>query len=73
MKAILEFSLPQEEAEFYYATNGTNLAKALNELDGWLRNKIKNESDSLSAKELEAYNNVRLELFGILGRLDIDK
>lgn len=71
MKAILKFSLPEEESEFYYAQNGVKFASALSELDNWLRNKIKYES--ISEKELEAYNNVRKELFELLDDLDIHR
>jgi len=41
MKTILEFNLPEEEEEFLLAFNGARYAIALDELDNWLRSKIK--------------------------------
>lgn len=73
MKAILEFNIPEEENEFYYATNGAKFADVLSEFDNFLRNKIKYESDSLSEKELETYTRVREELLGMLDDLDINR
>ena len=41
MRTILEFNLPEEEEEFLLAFNGARYAIALDELDNWLRAKIK--------------------------------
>ena len=41
MKAILEFTLPDEQTEHYNAINGSTFKYCLQELDGELRNWLK--------------------------------
>jgi hypothetical protein len=41
MRTLLEFNLPEEEEEFLLAFNGARYAIALDEMDNWLRAKIK--------------------------------
>ena len=41
MKAILEFNLPEDDAEFYCATKGTAMLNALWELKAELRSMLK--------------------------------
>jgi len=38
MKATLEFNLPEEETEYYYATNGSRFNFVICHLDAKLRN-----------------------------------
>jgi len=41
MRTVLEFNLPEEEEEFLLAFNGARYAIALDEMDNWLRQKVK--------------------------------
>jgi hypothetical protein len=56
-KAILEFDLPSESLEFYYANNGVKYYCWLVELDQFLRTAIKH--GSLPAKEEKIYQEIR--------------
>ena len=42
MKASLVFSLPEDEAEHRLAVQAPDLLAAVNSLDRWMRNEIKN-------------------------------
>jgi hypothetical protein len=52
MKAILEFSLPDDEPEHRYALAGRDALIALEEIDEWARGKIKHGEISEEAEEL---------------------
>lgn len=56
-KAILEFQLPEEDLDFQYAQKGANYFFALEDIDEWLRKRIK--YGDLSAKESEIYEHLR--------------
>jgi hypothetical protein len=59
MKAILEFDLPKDHEEFNVMSKGVDLYLTLWDLDQYLRNKIKHNSDNLSEEVLEAFDEVR--------------
>jgi hypothetical protein len=52
MKAILEFSLPDDEQEHRYALAGRDALIALEQIDEWARGKIKHGEPSEEAEEL---------------------
>jgi hypothetical protein len=52
MKAILEFSLPDDEPEHRYALAGRDALIALEQIDEWARGKIKHGEISEEAEEL---------------------
>lgn len=53
MKAILEFSLPEEQADFDVAQKGYLYACVLEELDEFLRRKTKyEEKESITIEEI---------------------
>lgn len=55
MKAILEFSLPEEQADFDVAQKGYLYACVLEELDESLRRKTKyEEKESITIEEVRA-------------------
>jgi hypothetical protein len=41
MKAILEFDLPDEKFEFNYAIKGVNYSLVIDDLENWIRSKVK--------------------------------
>lgn len=43
MKAILEFEMPEEKEELHYALKGLSYSCVIEELDNWLRSKVKYE------------------------------
>jgi hypothetical protein len=57
MKAKLEYTLPEEEFEYYNAVNGTKMYSIIHELDQWLRTQIKYQE--LSENQYEAYESCR--------------
>lgn len=59
MKAILEFSLPEESEEHRIALEGGKLLHVITELDNWLRSIAKHGSDNIEASK------VRKELYDL--------
>ena len=64
MKAILEFSLPEDNQEFELHTKATKMYCTLWELDQWLRSEIKykdKELDEVRDKLREFMNDNRID------------
>lgn len=59
-KVILEFDLPNEKSEFEDAIHGTDYSIIIEELDNWLRSKIKHEN--LPELELDTFQKCRDKL-----------
>ena len=70
MKAILEFNLPEEDAEFYCATKGTDMLNALFEIEIELRKLYKYEE--LNEDEWNMVEKIRASFYEILDRNDIN-
>ena len=68
MKGILEFSLPEENEEFELAQNGFKYKIALDDMDNWLRGKIK--YGDLDEKTHELYQECRDKLNSFLRDLE---
>ena len=64
MKAILEFTLPEENHEHQDALRGSEWKRALTEVADYLRNQIKHADNS--AEEYRTFERVQERLFGIL-------
>ena len=43
VRAVLEFDLPEDQGDFLIASNAMDWALVVNEMDEWLRSKIKHE------------------------------
>jgi len=52
MKAVLEFSLPEDEPEHRYALAGRDALIALERIDEWARGKIKHGEISAASETL---------------------
>jgi hypothetical protein len=65
MKATLSFKLPEENEEFQLAQNGMHYSNVIDELDNFLRSKLKYET--LSEIESEVYKAVRDKLWELKG------
>jgi len=64
MKAVLEFTLPDEETEFMEAVNGGMFKHVLWQLDQKLRGKLKYET--LTECESKCYDTIRKDLHSLL-------
>jgi hypothetical protein len=64
MKAVLEFTLPDEETEFMEAVNGGMFKHVLWQLDQKLRGKLKYET--LTECESKCYDTIRKNLHLLL-------
>lgn len=70
MKATIEFNLPEEDAEFYCATKGTDMLNALFEIEIELRKLYKYEE--LNEDEWNMVEKIRASFYEILDRNDIN-
>ena len=70
MKATLEFNLPEDDAEFYCATKGTDMLNALFEIEIELRKLYKYEE--LNEDEWNMVERIRDSFYQILDRNDIN-
>ena len=67
MEATLKFNLPEENAEFELAVNGSKMYSVLWDTDQWLRAQYKYMSDEeYSEDKYEAYENARNRLRDIM-------
>lgn len=69
MKAILKYNLPEETYEFNNAINGFKLRTILEDVDTYLRNKLKYEH--LTEDQDDAYQDVREYLHNLLDEENI--
>lgn len=60
-KIILEFQLPEEQGEFEYANNGARASSVIEDLDSYLRSKLKHTD--LNETEERVYTEVRRKLW----------
>lgn len=70
MKALLKFSLPEEQDEFETANNGWKYRSILCDIDNFLRSKLKYEE--LSPGEDGAYDKTRTELWNLINEHKVD-
>ena len=70
MKAILEFNLPDDNADFLLATRASSWYSALYELDQHLRSRLKYE-EGLSDSADEALDQTRTKLHEIMSENNI--
>lgn len=71
MKAILEFNLPEEREEFELASNAAQYSIVLDDLDEFLRRKLKYESETYSEEQLGIYEEVRKHLWDLRNEREI--
>lgn len=63
MKAILEYNLPEERAEFNYAVNGVKWFLVCARMDALLRAQIKHAPDDTPQAVTDALQKMRDELY----------
>lgn len=64
-KAILEYTLPEEQEEFSLAMSASSLSCVITELNQYLRQKIKYAPDSQSEVVTNAYEEIREKLWNL--------
>jgi len=62
MKAILEYTLPEETAEYQYAMDGYKYLSALQEFDNHLRSELK-WNDTFSEEQCHTIEKIRAKLY----------
>lgn len=70
MKAILQYELPQEEAEHRIAVQARDMLFTLTELDRWLRNEIKH--GERPADETRGLQRCRDKLWDLIDDNNVD-
>jgi hypothetical protein len=65
MKAILEYTLPEESQEYEFAMNGANYLFAIQEFDNYLRSELKYNNE-LSPNEDKVIQKLRDKLYECL-------
>ena len=70
MKAILEFNLPEDKQDFNLATKASDWWYVCWQMDQYLRKKIKYD-ETLSEEVRNTYEDVRGELWGMMGESNI--
>lgn len=70
MKAILEFNLPEEQAEHYCAIKGADMLNVLWELRTKLRAMLKYEE--LTSEQYDIVEQIQQSLFDMLNDYDIN-
>jgi len=65
-KAILEFTLPDDQYDFEQAVNAGKYRSVLWDLDQFLRAKTKYASDDTTKEQIEAYYTLRDELHRLM-------
>ena len=70
MKATLEFNLPEDDAEFYCATKGTDMLNALFEIEIELRRLWKYED--LNEEQFKMVERIRDSFHDIIDRNEIN-
>ena len=72
MKAILEFSLPNDKWEFKMANESEGMHYALRDMDRWLRSKIKYAPDSMSEDTYRALELCREQLHEFINENNVN-
>lgn len=65
MKAVLKYNLPEDNYEFNNAINGTKLITIIEDVDNYIRGKMK-YSVGLTEDQMDTYEDVRSYLHNLL-------
>ena len=71
MKAILKFSLPEDQPEFNTALQGSDWKHVCWQMDQYLRKRVKYD-ESLSEEQLEVYEDMRGEFWRMMKENNVD-
>jgi hypothetical protein len=71
MKAILEFSLPEDQPEFNNAIKGGDWKHVCWQMDQYLRKRVKYD-EGLTEEQLEVYEDMRGEFWRMMKESNLD-
>jgi len=71
MKAILEFTLPEDQPEFNTAIKGSDWKHVCWEMDQYLRKRVKYD-EGLTEEQLEVYEDIRGEFWRMMKENNVD-
>ena len=71
MKAILEFNLPEDKVDFDLALQGSDWKHVCWQMDQYLRKRVKYD-EGLTEEQLEAYEDMRGELWRMMKENNVD-
>ena len=71
MKAILEFTLPEDQPEFNTAIKGSDWKHVCWQMDQYLRQRVKYD-EGLTEEQLEAYEDMRGEFWRMMKENNVD-
>jgi DNA polymerase III delta prime subunit len=69
MKAILEFSIPEDQEEYELCNKAQDMSYALHQIQQYLRSKVKYETDE--PNKWEAYDEIYQEFYRLLEQNNI--
>jgi hypothetical protein len=74
MKAIIEFSLPEDQTEYQLVNDASKMFSVLWEMKQWLRGQVKYAPDEMSQEAYDAFEQCRNKLNELLmnDNLDLD-
>ena len=74
MKAVLEFNLPEDQAEYQMVNDVSKMFSVIWDMKQWLRNQTKHAPDSMSEDTYNTFEECREKLNGLLAdnRVDLD-
>ena len=70
MKAIIEFNLPDDQAEYDLCNKAQDMSNAINDVRKYLRSKVKYETQD--KKKWEGYDEVYQQFFEIINNYNIN-
>jgi hypothetical protein len=70
MKATLSFTLPEDNEEFKHAHSGSNYLRIIEEIQGYLRTKLKYESDKYTEDQIKVLEEVRSKLYEFINEYE---
>jgi len=66
MKAILEFNLPEDQAEYQMVNDASKMFSVIWEMKQWLRGQVKYAPDEMSQEAYDAFEQCRNKLNELL-------
>jgi hypothetical protein len=71
MKVTLTFDLPEDASEYQSAIAGDDYRSVLDEIDEWLRQKVKYPSEKQTDEETDCYRKAREHLSKLLNEREL--
>lgn len=72
MKAILEFNLPEDKAQYELANKASNFHSVIWDLDQYLRNVLKHGSEEFKKSEYKTIEKIREQIVSLMQENDVE-